>query len=222
VRVCSDNRIMAPNTRFAHRVAVWLDLTDDDAAVPRFDGAIVAKVARLTFSGGAEPSGLRAPARVAAPAPSRAQPRPAGEAATKQTAARPKPATASPRHVAASPTPEPAAVPTPPPAGNGSGDGDMDLWGGPSDTIDSADTPSALGSAVSSGDHGDFEGLFSGDPGPSPSPAPSPAPAASLPMGAGPRRNPASAAFTASSLAASKASKPAASGSGDFADLVDM
>lgn len=37
--------------------AVWLDLTDDDAAVPRFEGSIVSKVARLSFaaSAGAQP-----------------------------------------------------------------------------------------------------------------------------------------------------------------------
>ncbi|KAA0153307.1 hypothetical protein FNF27_02745 [Cafeteria roenbergensis] len=36
---------------------VWLDLTDDDAAVPRFEGSIVSKVARLSFaaSAGSEP-----------------------------------------------------------------------------------------------------------------------------------------------------------------------
>jgi hypothetical protein len=55
----------------AHRVTVWMDLTDDDQVPPLFGTMIVLKVSRLSFEEGSAAPALpaHAPVRAAAPAP---------------------------------------------------------------------------------------------------------------------------------------------------------
>ena len=75
--------------------AVWLDVLDDDAPVPVFEGAIIAKVSRLSARSGAVPASAASRGAAAA-------------TATATATAAPKPASAAPvHHVSTSRTPPP-------------------------------------------------------------------------------------------------------------------
>ncbi len=160
-------------------LAVWLDLTDDDAAVPRFDGSIVSKVARLSFaaSAGSEPllpaaaaskgvsaSSQRGAATAVAPAPAPAPAPTSVPRAGRGTSSGKGAPAAVPRSAAAAAAPTASAARSGSDAGGADGNLD-DIFG--SDDAPATDgsstgrgTPGGAAAAGSSEHDGALDGLF--------------------------------------------------------------
>ncbi|KAA0150671.1 hypothetical protein FNF31_06990 [Cafeteria roenbergensis] len=158
---------------------VWLDLTDDDAAVPRFEGSIVSKVARLSFaaSAGSEPllpaaaaskgvsaSSQRGAATAVAPAPAPAAAPTSVPRAGRGTSSGKGAPAAVPRSAAAAAAPTASAARSGSDAGGADGNLD-DIFG--SDDAPATDgsstgrgTPGGAAAAGSSEHDGALDGLF--------------------------------------------------------------